>query len=129
MIRDQLMPIADTTVAVDPVDGSIHGFVSLVGGNMIGGLFVLPTAQGAGHGRALVEHVAAKHDPLLVEVFEANARARGFYAALGFAPHETSVHEETSLPVLILRRSQGGRAHTSSPDAVSGGAEPTVASP
>ena len=70
--------------------------------NLIGGLFTDPPHQGHGHGRTLVEHGRTLHDPLLVEVFQANTSALGFYRSCGFVDHEEKVDEMTGLPVLWL---------------------------
>lgn len=72
-------------------------------GSMIGGLFTDPAYQGRGHGRALVTHARDRHDPLFVEVFEANLDAMRFYRRCGFVEHERRVDEESGLPMLILR--------------------------
>ena len=101
-IRDELMPTAETWV-VD-MGGEIVAFVSLHE-NFIGGLFTLPAHQGRGHGKALIEHVHRTHDPLLVEVFEANTAARAFYRNRGFEQVERSIEPKSGLPVLILRLS------------------------
>ncbi|MFF8309407.1 GNAT family N-acetyltransferase [Streptomyces lydicus] len=70
----------------------------------VGGLFVAPEAQGAGIGRLLVEHAAARHGALTLEVFEANARARRFYARLGFSERGRRTDEDTGHPLIALER-------------------------
>ncbi len=99
MIREKFMPIAKTFVVEE--DGQLVAFMSLLD-NLIGGLFTDPAHQGQGHGRTLVEHARTLHDPLLVEVFQANEQALGFYRNCGFVDHEKNVDEMTSLPVLWL---------------------------
>ncbi|MFF8367685.1 GNAT family N-acetyltransferase [Streptomyces lydicus] len=73
-------------------------------GAEVGGLFVAPEAQGAGIGRQLVEHAAARHGALTLEVFEANARARRFYARLGFSERGRRTDEDTGHPLIALER-------------------------
>lgn len=94
-----------TTVAqtwVFEKDGAIVAFVSMLG-TMIGGLFTHPDHQGKGFGRALVEYVAQRSDPLFVEVFAANERALGLYRSCGFVDHRRRADEESGLELLILR--------------------------
>jgi putative acetyltransferase len=71
--------------------------------DLIGGLFTHPDHQGNGHGSALVEHARLIYDPVMVDVFQANERAIGFYRSCGFVDHERRVDEESGLPLLILR--------------------------
>jgi putative acetyltransferase len=99
-VRDQLLPIAETWVVEE--DGAMVAFMSIID-DLIGGLFTHPDHQGKGHGRALVEHARLLHDPVFVEVFEANEKAIGFYRFCGFVDHEVRVDEESGLPQLILR--------------------------
>ena len=100
MIREQLMPIAETWAVEE--DGEMVAFMSLLD-NLIGGLFTHPDHQGKGHGRALIEHVRGRFDPVLVEVAEANEKAIGFYRRRGFVDQERRDDEASGLPLLILR--------------------------
>ncbi|WP_310724069.1 GNAT family N-acetyltransferase [Streptomyces sp. N2A] len=84
--------------------GTVIGLLGLLPGGEIGGLFVAPEAQGRGVGRQLVEHAAARYGALTLEVFEGNARARRFYAHLGFTERGRRVDEETGHPLLVLDR-------------------------
>jgi putative acetyltransferase len=99
-VRDQLLPIAETWVVEE--DGELVAFMSIID-DLIGGLFTHPDHQGKGHGRALVEQARLLHDPVCVEVFEANDNVIGFYRSVGFVDHEARVDEESGLPLLILR--------------------------
>ncbi|MFE7316740.1 GNAT family N-acetyltransferase [Streptomyces sp. NPDC057555] len=90
-------------------DGAVIGLLGLLGaedgaGAEIGGLFVAPEAQGAGVGRDLVEHAAARYGALALEVFEENAGARRFYAHLGFTERERRIDEQTGHPVIAVER-------------------------
>lgn len=73
-------------------------------GAEIGGLFVAPEAQGGGIGRQLVEHAAALYGALTLEVFEANGRARRFYARLGFTERGRRTEEATGHPLIAMER-------------------------
>ncbi len=99
----QLTAVAQTWVLED--QGEMVAFVSLLG-STIGGLFTHPDHQGEGYGKALVEYVARRFDPLLVEVFAANERALGFYRSCGFVEHERGVDEASGLELVILRMEQ-----------------------
>ncbi|MFF4603764.1 GNAT family N-acetyltransferase [Streptomyces sp. NPDC001339] len=70
----------------------------------VGGLFVAPEAQGGGVGGQLLEYAAALHGALTLEVFEANARARRFYAHLGFTERGRRTDEGTGHPLIKLER-------------------------
>ncbi|MFD8543658.1 GNAT family N-acetyltransferase [Streptomyces sp. NPDC059649] len=84
--------------------GTVIGLLGLFPGGEIGGLCVAPEAQGRGVGRKLVEHAAARYGALTLEVFEGNARARRFFAHLGFTERGRRVDEETGRPLLVLER-------------------------
>jgi putative acetyltransferase len=99
-VRDELLPVADTWVVEH--DGELVAFISIID-DLIGGLFTHPDHQGHGHGRALVEHSRTLHDPVFVEVFEANEKAIGFYRSYGFVDHERRTDDESGFPMLILR--------------------------
>ncbi len=95
-----LMTVAEMWVVED--GGEIVAFMALLD-DLIGGLFTHPDHQGRGHGRALIEHARAGHDPLYIEVFEANERAVALYRRCGFTGHESRVDEGSGLIQLILR--------------------------
>jgi putative acetyltransferase len=99
-VRDELLPVADTWVVEQ--DGELVAFMSIID-HLIGGLFTHPNHQGQGHGRALVEHARLLHDPVFVEVFEANEKAVDFYRSCGFVDQERRTDDESGLPMLILR--------------------------
>ncbi|MCR8572923.1 GNAT family N-acetyltransferase [Streptomyces sp. Isolate_219] len=73
-------------------------------GAEVGGLFVAPEAQGGGAGRELLEHAAALHGALTLEVFEGNGRGRRFCAYLGFTERGRRTDEETGHPLITLER-------------------------
>ena len=52
---------------------------------------------------AIVEQARGRFDPLLVEVAEANGKARGFYRICGFIDHERKLDEGSGLQFLIVR--------------------------
>lgn len=100
----ELMPAAEMWVVEQ--EGEVVAFMAMLD-DLIGGLFTHPEHQGRGHGRALVELAAQRHDPVFVEVFEANHAARAFYARRGFVAHERRIDEGSGLPQLILKLASG----------------------
>lgn len=120
-IRERLMPVAETWVVEE--DGRIVAFMSLLG-DLIGGLFTHPEHQGRGYGRALVEHARARHDPVLVEVFEANTAAIGFYRRCAFVDHDRRIDDESGLAQLILRLAGTGEPQDASRTPDSGATTP-----
>lgn len=99
-IANLYLPNADTWVA--EVDGKIVGFISLVK-NEVGGIFVDAAFHGQGIGQALMNKARSLHGTLELEVFEANAVGRKFYAAYGFELMLEKIHEETGHKLLRLK--------------------------
>ncbi len=91
-VREDLLPIAENWVV--EADGALVAFMSVIG-DLIGGLFTHPDQQGTGYGSALIEHARGRYDPVLVEVFEANGKAIGFYRSCGFVDHDRRLDEES----------------------------------
>ncbi len=84
-LRDELVPNAETWVAVDPdAGGRVVGMMAL-STTMIEQLYLAPDWVGRGLGRRFVE-LAKEHRPTGVELycFQANHRARTFYEGQGF---------------------------------------------
>jgi len=90
-------PAARVVLAVDAA-GAVVGFAlwfptfsTFLGrpGIWLEDLFVRPEARGAGHGRALIEHLRGLTDGRLEwSVLDWNEPAQGFYRSLGAAPHD-----------------------------------------
>ncbi|WP_417268210.1 GNAT family N-acetyltransferase [Celeribacter baekdonensis] len=72
-------------------------------GAFVGGVFVNPTVQGQGIGRALLDHALALKSGLRLEVYEANTQARGFYASLGFRETGRREVDDNGLPFPLLK--------------------------
>ncbi|WP_228993199.1 GNAT family N-acetyltransferase [Streptomyces sp. DH8] len=88
---------------VAEADGRVVALLGLLDAE-IGGLFVAPEAQGTGVGRRLVDHAAALHGSLALEVYEKNTGARSFYARMGFVEESRRVDEEYDEVMLRLTR-------------------------
>lgn len=95
-VRESKMRTVYLVEADNWVAESASGIVGLLGllGSEIGGLFVAPDAQGQGIGRILVEHAAALHGPVTLEVYERNTSARRFYERMGFVELGRRIDDE-----------------------------------
>ena len=100
LVAETYLPGSETWVAEE--DAAPLGFIGLLD-DFIGGLFVAPEAQGRGVGRALVEHALATRGRLALEVYEANPRARGFYARLGFVETGRREEDDRGKPFPLIR--------------------------
>ena len=98
-IRTTWLPAAETWVFEK--EGNVVGFLSLIG-NEVGAIFVHPSNQGSGIGRALMDHAASLRDELFLDVFEENESGRRFYEQYGFQFDHKHVHEETGYAQLRL---------------------------
>jgi putative acetyltransferase len=99
-ITREFLPIAETWVFER--EGHVVGFIALLD-KEVGGIFVAPTQQGQGVGRALMDNARASRDYLELDVFEANEVGRTFYDAYGFTVVGNRLDEKTGLRVLRLR--------------------------
>jgi len=99
-IRDICLPMAQTWVYEE--QGNPVGFISLIG-NEVGAIFVHPSKQGRGIGTALMNKACSLHDTVELDVFEANAIGRAFYAKYGFVPVRKFTHGETGETTIRLR--------------------------
>ncbi|HYE51549.1 MAG TPA: acetyltransferase [Azospirillaceae bacterium] len=100
LVREEYLPAADLTVAVDGQDRPV-GFLGMTGAK-IDALFVDPAWHGRGVGRALVEVARAAAPDLSVDVNEQNRGAVGFYARLGFRVAGRSPLDGTGRPFPLL---------------------------
>ncbi len=99
-VAEHWLPMAETMVY--QTDGRVVGFVSLIG-NEVGAIFVDPDLWGRGIGRALMDRARESRPFLELNVFEANAVGRRFYAAYGFEFVDRHVSEATGQAELRLR--------------------------
>lgn len=102
IVRSVYLVQAENWVIEDEA-GEVQGVLGLIG-NEVGGLFVAPAAQGKGYGRALLEHAAAHKGELVLEVFEKNEKARGFYQHMGFEQTSKRLDVPTGLTLCVLYR-------------------------
>lgn len=112
-LANQWLPASETFVFEE--GGHVGGFISMVG-HEVGGLFVAPDRQGQGVGRRLLDHVRSSRPVLELNVFEANARALGFYEAYGFVVVGRQVSDVEEQPELRLRLAANGPSDAAEPD-------------
>lgn len=105
LIETEYLPKAETWVAC--LGETPVGFISLLD-CFIGGLFVAPSQQGHGIGRALVAYALNLKSELQLEVYTANTQAASFYEKLGFEEISRRGEDDHGLPHenahLVLRR-------------------------
>ncbi|MGQ3675895.1 GNAT family N-acetyltransferase [Xanthobacter sp. TB0139] len=100
LVGEVYLPQAETFVAAR--GAVLLGFVGLLDA-FIGGLFVDPSCYGQGIGAALVRHAQALKGGLSLNVYEANAGARAFYARLGFVETGRQDKDDEGLPFPVIR--------------------------
>ena len=81
-IQKEYLPHAHTMVWEE--EEELLGFISVVEEKWIGGLFLLPKAQGRGIGSALLESCKQKGKPLSLAVYCKNENAVSFYRKHSF---------------------------------------------
>jgi putative acetyltransferase len=99
-LREIFLPNSQTWVYEE--ESQVFGFISLMD-NEVGGIFVRPSKQRQGIGKALMDKARSLHDSLELDVFAANKSGRAFYANYGFAPIRKYWEEETGETVIRLR--------------------------
>ncbi|WP_224243001.1 acetyltransferase [Hyalangium gracile] len=114
MVREQYLPTAAFTVAVDDADGAgrVVGFLGVTG-SKLDALFIDPAVHGRGIGRRMVEFARAGHDVMDLDVNEANDAARAFYEHMGFVRIGRSPLDDQGrpMPLLHLRWTRGDGKH------------------
>lgn len=79
----------------------IVGFVSLAESHLAA-LFVLPSAEGRGYGRSLLNLVKGKRQALSLSVYSQNQRAVAFYEKAGFRAVESRLDVHSGFPELAM---------------------------
>lgn len=100
LVRDIYLPQAENWVAY--CDGRPAGFIGLLD-TFIGGLFIAPTMQGRGIGKALVEHALALKGALELDVYAANPMAPAFYSRLGFGETARRLENDSGMELEVIR--------------------------
>lgn len=103
-LREIFLPNSQTWVYEE--EGKVVGFISLMD-DEVGGIFVRPSIQRQGVGKALMDKASSLHDYLELDVFEANKVGRAFYAKYGFVPIRKYTDETTGETTIRLRYESG----------------------
>ena len=99
-VRNDYLPKSQTFVYED--EGEIKGFISLIGNEYIGALFVAVPHQKKGIGKKLMEYVKGKHVFLKLAVYCPNRTAVNFYKRNGFCIDSIEKNEDTGVNNYIM---------------------------
>jgi putative acetyltransferase len=102
-ISSVYIPNGNTWVAV--IQNNVVGF-TILHGNEVGALFVLPEFHGHGVGYALMNKAHEMHKELKVEVFKENAVGITFYSRYGFNLVREYFHKESGIVMLCLENTK-----------------------
>ena len=92
-VRNEYLPNSKTFVYEE--QGEIKGFISMIGEEFIGALFVDVPYQKQGIGKKLMEYAKEKHSSLKLAVYCRNETAVRFYKGNGFQVECIEKNEET----------------------------------
>jgi putative acetyltransferase len=81
--------------------GQYIGFYSLVE-NRLAALFLLPSEQGKGYGRILIEHAKSHRDFLELMVYEKNRQSIRFYQKAGFRMKSSRLDIDTGEEEILM---------------------------
>jgi GNAT superfamily N-acetyltransferase len=97
-------------VFVAKLDDEIVGFSALkMASNTLDQLFVLPSAQGGGIGKALLDHAKSQSpDELILSTAINNLDARRFYEREGFIAGDRAIHKKLGHSIISYRWSSIG---------------------
>lgn len=90
----QMLPLADIYIFEE--DNVIKGFIGVIDGNYIAGLFVKKEYQREGIGKKLLDYCKSKYLFLKLDVFIKNKNAVNFYYKNGFKVLDEHFSEETN---------------------------------
>ena len=82
-------------------ENDLVGFVSLAECHLAA-LFVLPSAQGRGYGRSMLEFAKGRRQALSLCVYSQNRRAVEFYEKAGFRVVESRLDAHSGFPELAM---------------------------
>ncbi|MEK4979777.1 N-acetyltransferase [Bacillus sp. FSL K6-6540] len=107
-MREVYLPMAETYLLEET--GQVRGFVSLVGEDLAA-LFIDPSRQNQGCGKALLRYAMDLRDTLKLRVYADNQRALRFYAKNGFEHLEETVDPDTGQQehIMIWRKNKAER--------------------
>lgn len=99
-VRNDYLPKSQTFVYEE--EGEIKGFISLIGNEYIGALFVAVSHQKQGIGKKLMEYVKGKQAFLKLAVYCPNRTAVDFYKKNGFYIDSIEKNEDTGVDNYIM---------------------------
>ncbi|AZP04447.1 N-acetyltransferase [Jeotgalibaca ciconiae] len=92
VMRNLYLPLSENFVVIE---GTIKGFLSMMG-KEIAALFILPSEQGIGFGKALMQYAQEKNNEIYLNVYAQNERAKAFYQSQDFQIVEKSLDAATN---------------------------------
>lgn len=81
----------------------VKGFIGVMNGTYIAGIFVLNKYQGKGIGNLLLQYIKQRYPMLELHVYLKNRRAITFYLRQGFEIVETTEQEDTNEMEYLMR--------------------------
>ena len=99
-VRNDYLPKSQTFVYEE--EGEIKGFISLIGNEYIGALFVEVPHQKQGIGKKLMEYVKGKQAFVKLAVYCPNRTAVDFYKKNGFYIDSIEKNEDTGVDNYIM---------------------------
>lgn len=100
-VKEKYIPMAETYVYLE--QGEIQGFISVIGGEYIGALFVDVEYQGNGIGTKLMDYVKDIYPMLTLAVYKENHKSVEFYKRVGFIVENEKINEETKRAEYTMR--------------------------
>lgn len=98
-MKNVWLPSSDTWILKS--GNQVIGFYSLVE-NRLAALFLLPTEQGNGLGRMLLEHAKKRRESLELTVYEKNRKSISFYLKSGFVKKSTRTDIDTGEQEVLM---------------------------
>lgn len=92
-VKEEYLYKSETYVYIE--NDEIKGFISILGDEYIGALFVRNDCQREGIGKRLLNYVKEKNNKLTLNVYEKNVDATLFYLAMGFKNIKVQIDEST----------------------------------
>ncbi|HBQ3113320.1 GNAT family N-acetyltransferase [Klebsiella pneumoniae] len=99
-MQETYLPMSEVYVAED--SKNIYGFIALVD-NHIASIFVLPSHQGKGIGKILVNYAKGIRKSLDLNVYQKNISSVNFYESVGFKIVSETRDNETDSKEFLMR--------------------------
>lgn len=99
-MRNIYIPASETYVY--EVESRVVGFYAL-NENILAAVFVLPTYQGQGIGKALLAHAKSRRQQLTLSVYKENESSYRFYLSQGFEMVSEQLDQHTGHPEYTMK--------------------------